>query len=154
MTGGRSGLGFREAFAGGGPVLLLSGGFPDAERCRWRRREVELKGEVFAGTVDDGVATEDELFAVVEVGENFVVEVFDGDGLPLVDGIFAGAFADDGGDDAGVAVDGGIDLEVAGADPGDGVVSAAAAGDEPEIGGLAGEFEIELDDGVMELGVF
>ncbi len=146
-------LGHREFFASLGPVIALAGGLPDADVVDRGAGEVELEGEVLASAVNDGVFAEDK-FVVAQVRDDFVVPVFDRHGLPLVGSRFADAFAKLGGDDAGGAIDGCVDLEVIGVDLSDAVVVSAAASHESQVCRLAREFEVELDDRVVEGGVF
>ena len=96
---------------------------------------------------------EDE-FVVAQVGNNFVVPIFYRHGLPLVGPKFADALANVSGDDPGIAINRRVDLKVAGTDLSDAVVAAAAASHEAKICRLAGKFEVELDDRVVEGRVF
>ena len=115
--------------------------------------EIELESEVRAGTVDDKVLAEDKL-VVAQMCDNFVVPVFDRHGLPLIGTRFADAFAKLGGDDAGGAIDGCIDLEVIEVNLSDAVVAAAAASHESQVCRPTREFEVEPDDRVVEGWIF
>ncbi len=146
-------LGHCEFLASLGPVFPLAGGLPDADVVDRGAGQVELECEVLASAINDRVFAEDK-FVVAQVRDYFVVPVFDRHGLPLVGSRSADAFAKLGGDDAGVAIDGCVDLEVIGVNLGDAVVATTAAGHEAKVCRLTGEFEVELDDRVVEGGVF
>ena len=96
----------------------------------------------------------EDKFAVAQVRNDFVAPVFDRHGLPLVGTRFTDAFAELGRNQSSITIDGRVDLKVVGVDLGDAVVVSAAARHESQVGRLAGKFEVELDDGVVEGGVF
>ena len=115
--------------------------------------EVKLKGEVFASAVNNGVPANDE-FLVAQVDNHFLVPVFDSHGLPPVVPSFADAFAKVSRDKPGIAIYRRVNLEMIGADLRDAVVATAAASHEAKVCRLASEFEVELNDRVVEGRVF
>ncbi|MEK6237449.1 MAG: hypothetical protein N2C14_22280 [Planctomycetales bacterium] len=110
LDGSALGLGHREFFAGLVPTFTLADGLPNADVVDRGAREIELKGEVFANAVNDGTPADDE-FLVAQVGNHFVVPVFDGHRLPLVGARFSIGIAKVGGDEASIAIDWRVDLE-------------------------------------------
>lgn len=108
-----------------------------------------MEGEVLARAINDGVFAKHK-FVVTQVRENLVVPVFNRHGLPLVGVRPTDAFAQVGGDDADVAVDRGVDLEVIGVDLRNAVVAAATASHETQVARLPRKFEVELYDCIVE----
>ncbi len=146
------GLSDCELLANLGPVIALASGLPDADVVDRGTGEIELEGEVLASAVNDGVFAEDK-FVAAQVRNDFVVPVFDRHRLPLVAPTSANAFAKLGGNEPCIAIDRRVDLEVIGVDLGDAVVVSAAASYETQGCRFAGEFEVELDDRVVEGGI-
>ena len=114
------------------PVIPLAGSRPDVDIVDRGARQIKLKCEVLTGAIDNGMLADDE-FSVTQMRDNFVIPVFNSDGLPLTATRFSDAIAKVRWKNPSVTINRRIDLEVIGVDLNDTVIATAAAGHEAQI---------------------